>query len=309
MNWVIYQLGSGAKRPVVADLLARVALSLSLFLAGLGGASPVVAIPQSSIEIAPQAALNKGTLERAVVPAKSAVVVDLNTGQTIVEKSSQEAIPMASLTKLMTAYVIMQSHQPQEVIKLGPAVAAVGGESQRLGLQEGESFTVGDMLKALLIYSANDVAVGLASWDAGTEQAFVDKMNRMAGELGLTRTRYANASGLDSPGHVSSAADLAKLSQIMLTSPTIQSIVKTTSATIKNQAGKSYLLTNTNQLLIRDSRVKGLKTGYTLAAGQCLITYAEVDGKRLLTVLLGSPDRFQDSQNLVNLALVTTSLR
>jgi len=309
MNWVIYQLGSGAKRPVVADLLARVALSLSLFLAGLGGASPVVAIPQSSIEIAPQAALNKGTLERAVVPAKSAVVVDLNTGQTIVEKSSQEAIPMASLTKLMTAYVIMQSHQPQEVIKLGPAVAAVGGESQRLGLQEGESFTVGDMLKALLIYSANDVAVGLASWDAGTEQAFVDKMNRMAGELGLTRTRYANASGLDSPGHVSSAADLAKLSQIMFTSPTIQSIVKTTSATIKNQAGKSYLLTNTNQLLIRDSRVKGLKTGYTLAAGQCLITYAEVDGKRLLTVLLGSPDRFQDSQNLVNLALVTTSLR
>jgi len=293
----------------VADLLARVALSLSLFLAGLGGASPVVAIPQSSIEIAPQAALNKGTLERAVVPAKSAVVVDLNTGQTIVEKSSQEAIPMASLTKLMTAYVIMQSHQPQEVIKLGPAVAAVGGESQRLGLQEGESFTVGDMLKALLIYSANDVAVGLASWDAGTEQAFVDKMNRMAGELGLTRTRYANASGLDSPGHVSSAADLAKLSQIMFTSPTIQSIVKTTSATIKNQAGKSYLLTNTNQLLIRDSRVKGLKTGYTLAAGQCLITYAEVDGKRLLTVLLGSPDRFQDSQNLVNLALVTTSLR
>ncbi|MEI7818717.1 MAG: D-alanyl-D-alanine carboxypeptidase family protein [bacterium] len=286
----------------MGDVMARIALALLMPLAGIG----VSVQPTSSYDVQfpqqPRLALQAKAPDNFSLAAKSAELLDLQSGVVIYEKNAQEPVPMASLTKLMTAYVIMQRHELTEVVPVGPAVSTIGGDSQRLSIKEGERFTVSEMLKGLLIYSANDVAVALASWDAGNEQKFVETMNDQAKKLGMKQTQFANASGLDAPGHVSSAHDLLLLSRIMLTSPTIKSIVKQSTATMTSMTGKAYLLTTTNQLLNRDMAVKGLKTGYTIAAGECLIAYIVKDGRELISIVLGSPNRFQETENLVNLS-------
>lgn len=286
------------------EWLARVALSVML-------AAPSFGLPASMPDVQPQAEVAQKPLlavqslapDSFAVGAKAALLMDLNSGKQLYSKNSDAALPMASLTKLMTGYVILKHHSLDDVVTVGPAVSTIDGDSQRLNIKEGEQFTVREMMKGLLIYSANDVAVTLASWDAGTEQAFVDTMNATAKELGMNQTRFANASGLDAEGHVSSAYDLSIIARIMLESEIVRATVKQASAVMHTTLGKTYAMTTTNQLLTQNSEVQGLKTGYTLKAGECLITYAVKGQRRALSVVLGSPDRFQESDSLIHLAL------
>lgn len=286
------------------DWLARGLLSVMLVVSSLGASTTAprdfrsdVLLP--SVEIAIQDSAPSDFSVRAT----SALLIDLNSGTDLYAKNADGELPMASLTKLMTAYVILKHHSLDEVVTIGPAVATIGGDSQRLNIKEGEQFSVRELMKGLLIYSANDVAVSLASWDAGTEQAFVDKMNDTARELGMSRTKFANASGLDAPDHHSTARDLSVVARIMLESESVRGIVKLASSTMRTTSGRPYVVTTTNRLLTQNSEVQGLKTGYTINAGECLIAYGVSGKKRALSVILNSPDRFQETDSLIHLAL------
>lgn len=274
-------------------------LALSLVFASLttshATTSPNATIPVPSRSVSTPTVLKSSQSTLAV----SALEIDLTTGREIYAKDIYRALPMASLTKLMTAYIVLKEHALTDVVTIDSSVQALDGTgSQTLGLVVGDKITVRQGLDALLVYSANDMAVSFAAWDAGSEPAFVAKMNQAAQMLGMKETHFANASGLDGVNHVSSARDLATIAQIMLQSSTVREVVQQRSASFTTQLGKTYKFATTNQLLANPS-VKGMKTGFTAAAGQCLIAYAEREGHAILTVVLGSTDRFGDTAQLL----------
>jgi serine-type D-Ala-D-Ala carboxypeptidase (penicillin-binding protein 5/6) len=167
----------------------------------------------------------------------------------------------------------------------------VGGAT--MGLQPGERLTVAELLRGLLIPSGNDAATALARHSAGSVEAFVAQMNQRAAQLGLTQTHFVNPHGLDEPGHLTSATDLLTITRQVLTYPLVQEIVATSEAVV---AG--HPLRNTNEFLVTDPRVDGVKTGTSDAAGQCLIASFVQNGHRILLIVLGSQDRYTDARAL-----------
>ena len=288
----------------MVDWLVRGLLGVMLAVSSFGASVSTPGDSRPEVVLPPvEVALQTSAPPDFSVRATAALLIDLNSGTDLYAKNVDTELPMASLTKLMTAYVILKHHSLDEVVTIGPAVATIGGDSQRLNIKEGEQFSLRELMKGLLIYSANDVAVSLASWDAGTEQAFVDKMNDTARELGMSRTRFANASGLDAPNHHSTARDLSVIARIVLESDSVRDVVKRASSTMRTVSGKTYIVTTTNRLLTQNSQVQGLKTGYTINAGECLIAYGVSGKKQALSVVLNSPDRFQETDSLIHLAL------
>lgn len=234
--------------------------------------------------------------------AEAALIIDRNSQRVLYAKNQSQPLPIASLTKLMTAYIIIRDHQMDEIVTISEAVRGVQSDaSQVLNLQPGEKLRLDDALQGLLIYSANDMAVSLAVWDSQDQSKFVDKMNQVARELKMNKTVFRNPTGLDEVGHVSSAEDMMKLTNIVLSSPTIERIVSSKSGSFTTLAGRNYRFPTTNKLL-SNPIVKGIKTGYTQLAGQCLITRSIKDGRELLTIVLNSPDRFQETQSMINLS-------
>lgn len=231
--------------------------------------------------------------------ASASVIYDTSSGTNLLEKDISTPRPIASLAKLMTALVIMESHKPNEVVTVGK-LPALGPEDQKLGLVEGEEITVGELLKAILIYSANDAANALAIYDSGSVEDFSKKMNDKAKLWGMTNSNFDEPSGLSSK-NTSTPKDLIKLASVLSTNQTFKEITSTANSKIFNQDGKAYTLTTTNKIL-GSVGVVGMKTGYTLDAGQCLITAVERNGRRIITVVLNSPDRFQESKNMIEWA-------
>jgi len=231
--------------------------------------------------------------------ASASVIYDTGSGTNLLEKDISTPKPIASLAKLMTALVIMESHKPNEVVTVGK-LPALGPEDQKLGLVEGEEITVGELLKAILIYSANDAANALAIYDSGSVEDFSKKMNDKAKLWGMTNSNFDEPSGLSSK-NTSTPKDLIKLASVLSTNQTFKEITSTANSKIFNQDGKAYNLTTTNKIL-GSVGVVGMKTGYTLDAGQCLITAVERNGRRIITVVLNSPDRFQESKNMIEWA-------
>jgi D-alanyl-D-alanine carboxypeptidase (penicillin-binding protein 5/6) len=175
------------------------------------------------------------------------------------------------------------------------SVRAAGTPGSRMGLVAGETLTVRDLLYGLLLPSGNDAAVALAEHVAGSEAAFVRLMNEAAAELGLRGTRFTNAHGNDEPGETTSAADLVLMVRAVLAYPLLAQIVATPSV---QTAGRA--LTNTNELLGVYRGADGVKTGTTDLAGECLVASVTRDGHRLLTVVLGSQDRYADTRALLD---------
>lgn len=231
--------------------------------------------------------------------AEAAVVYDTKSGTKLLEKSADTPRPIASIAKLMTALVIMESHKPNEVVTIGE-LPALGPEDQKLNLIKGEEITVGELLKAILIYSANDAANALAIYDSGSIDKFAEKMNEKAKLWDMNNSSFYEPSGLSSK-NTSTPNDLVKLAGVLSNNDTFKKITSTASAKIANQDGKTYNLTTTNKIL-GSGGVVGMKTGYTLEAGQCLITAVERNGQRIITVVLNSPDRFQESKNMIEWA-------
>ncbi|QQS26532.1 D-alanyl-D-alanine carboxypeptidase [bacterium] len=237
------------------------------------------------------------------VIAKSAYIEDARTRAVIYENNPQEKLPIASLTKLMTVYLILHDKKLDDTVTIPKEVASVqGGQSAVINLVPGDKMTARQLVQASLIPSANDAAIALAIWHSGSVQDFVDKMNDTARELGMDNTSFKNPTGLDTIGHVSTAQDLALLTHYLLEDDFFRTTVNTKTTTITSEQGRKYVLNTTNELLNNAPSVRGVKTGYTQAAGECLITLSEREGREVITVILGSTDRFGESRNMINLA-------
>lgn len=216
------------------------------------------------------------------------------------ERKTHERLPPASLTKLMTALLVLERGQLEESARISQAATRETGS--RLKLKTNERFSVRDLLTATLLQSANDACHALADHLAGSERAFVDQMNRRAQQLGLRDTQFRNACGHDAPGHYSTAHDLARLSRTLLEQPQLLALTARARTTIVSQAGKSYPLVNKNALIGRYPGALGLKTGYTAQAGKCLVAYAKRGAHEVLLVILHGNDRWWDAVDILDIA-------
>jgi serine-type D-Ala-D-Ala carboxypeptidase (penicillin-binding protein 5/6) len=236
-----------------------------------------------------------------------AFVVEAQSGKILFEKNPDEPRAPASLTKMMTELLALEALDAGKVkltdtLTVPPDVRAIRGS--RVRLRPGERLPFGDALRAMAISSANDAAYTIANHLAGSEPAFVALMNRRARELGMLRTRYVNAHGLDrndQPGSITTARDLSLLARQLVIHPLTLEISSTVSDTIRGL----QVIHTTNRLLGAFEGVDGLKTGYTGKAGFCLCSTAERDGMRIVSVLLGATSnrrRFSESAGLLSAA-------
>ena len=223
--------------------------------------------------------------------AKSAVTMIADTKEIIYEKNSLERLPMASTTKIMTALVVLENCSLDREFKV--ADAAVGTEGTSAYLQKGDTMTVEAALYALLLQSANDVAVALALETSGSIENFSELMNEKAAELLLSDTQFKNPSGLPEEGHYTTARDLAYLAAVCLENKDFSRIVSAKTATVQI-SGKDRSFVNHNKLLSVYDGAVGVKTGFTKESGRCLVGAAERDGVRLVTVTLSASSDWND---------------
>ncbi len=282
------------KRVLVCVLVLCMCLSMSV------SAQRMVNTDDDDTEAAIMANAEASAL---TVNAKSAVLMDMTGGTVLFEQNSHEALPIASVTKVMTLLLVMEAIDSgrlryDEVVTASSRAASMGGS--QIWLEENEQMTVEDLLKAAVIVSANDACAALAEHLCGTLEAFVAAMNERAVALGATDTHFVDCSGLDDTG-VSSAHDLALMSrELMLHHPDIQ---KYTTTWMDSLRGGQSELVNTNRLVRFYNGATGLKTGTTSAAGCCLAATAERDGLKLVSVVLGAPssnDRFNGARSLLD---------
>jgi D-alanyl-D-alanine carboxypeptidase (penicillin-binding protein 5/6) len=229
----------------------------------------------------------------------TAYFVELNQ-QPVWERQADKRLPIASLTKLMTALLVLEQDRLQESVTVSAAATRETGS--RIALKVGERFVVQDLLSATLINSANDACHALADHLAGTEVDFVKHMNQRAHELGLRNTHFQNACGHDAPNHFSTAHDLARLAHELLKYPQALAITSQAHTAIANATGKKYKLLNKNMLIGKFRGALGLKTGYTLQAGKCLVAYAKREEHEVLLVMLHGNDRWWDAADILDIA-------
>ncbi len=233
-----------------------------------------------------------------VLKSKSVISIDLATGQILYQSDPTAPLPMASLTKLMTALIILEENTLDDQVTVDKLATQV--EPAKMSLLAGEKITVRELLKGLFIKSANDAAIALAIYNSKTSDAFVEKMNKRAADMHLHDTHFANPVGFDDPAQYSSAADLAILARAVYRKPIVQKIAALQEADASSIDGRQiHHLTTTNELLGSYLHVLGLKTGTTDEAGQCLISIVENEnGNKILNVMLGSNDRFRETKIL-----------
>ena len=242
------------------------------------------------------------------VKAKSAVLMDIETGTVLYEQNAHEALHPASVTKVMTMLLIMEAIDDERIglsdmVTASEAAASKGGS--QIYLKVGEQMTVSDMLKSIAVSSANDCACAMAEHLYGSESAFVDKMNARAAELGMKDTHFVNCTGLDddaeAENHKTSAYDIAVMSrELMKNHPNIKNYTTIWMDTVRNG---TFGLSNTNKMVRFYNGCTGLKTGFTSKAGYCLSATASRDGMELVAVVMGaesSQDRFAACKQLLD---------
>ncbi len=208
-------------------------------------------------------------------------------------RATQRLAP-ASLTKVMTALLVLENYAPKKVITVSAGAASATGT--RLRIKPGERYTQESLLLATLLASSNDACRALAEAHSGDVRGFVALMNRRAVELGLVHTHFENPCGHDAPGHYSTAQDLMQLTETALTHAAFAQIVGRLQARIESADGtRSFDLRNGNELMGRHADAIGVKSGYTPKAGKCLIALAERGGVRVLLVLLNAPNRWWEA--------------
>ncbi len=235
--------------------------------------------------------------------APSALLMDYETGKVLFEKNSHDIRPCASITKVMTLCLIFEAIESgrigyDTIVTTSPIAAAMGGSD--IWLVEGEQMSVNDLIKAIVVVSANDAAVAMAECVCGTESAFVEEMNKKAKQLGMNDTTFKNCNGLDEDGHVTSAYDVALMSRELMKHDDIYNYTSIWLDYIRDGATQ---LVNTNKLLKSYNGITGLKTGTTSKAGACITATAQRDGLNLISVILGAEntaDRFTDAAKLLD---------
>jgi D-alanyl-D-alanine carboxypeptidase (penicillin-binding protein 5/6) len=270
------------KRGVAARSLAAGAVLALALLPGVAGS-------QQPDPAAPAAKKGEATAAEPAGPpqldARAWILVDPRDDAVLAAKAGDRRLPIASATKLMTAYLALKKLKPKQTLAAAP-YKALAAESL-LGLRAGEKVTVKDLLYALMLPSANDAAETLAVGVGGTVPRFVAQMNRQANALGLDDTSYATPVGLDDPDNFSSAADLVTLATVLLENPLFARIVDTETTTLQS-GDRPRRITSRNTLLGRDPSVDGVKTGHTIQAGYVLVGSATRDGTRLVSAVLGA---------------------
>lgn len=238
--------------------------------------------------------LNLQAAEGALsLECQSAVLMEANTGAVLYAQNANETLPPASVTKIMTLLLVMEAMDAgkftlNDMVTTSENAASMGGS--QIYLKVGETMTVEDMLKSVVISSANDAAVALAEFVSGDVATFVEKMNKRASELGMTSTHFENVTGLDdtAQNHMTSAMDIALMSRALIAHPTILKYSSIWMDTIRDGA---FGLTNTNRLVRFYRGATGLKTGSTSKAGFCVSVTAERDGLELICVIMGAQSR------------------
>lgn len=255
-------------------------------------------LPARALDVTPA---NDTTFD---LPCQAAILIDQDSGTVLYEKNADEQRPIASITKVMTLLLTFEALENgriarDEHVPVSEHAYSMGGS--QIWLEPGEKMTLDDMLKAICISSANDAAVAVAEYVGGSEAAFVAAMNEKAAALGMTNTHFENACGLDAPGHLSSARDVAIMSrEMLLHHAEVADYCTIWTDTLR---GGETQLVNTNKLLQRYNGITGLKTGTTGQAGVCISASAERDGLRLIAVVLGAAsgeERFEAATALLD---------
>ncbi len=241
----------------------------------------------------------------AQLGAASAILMDAGTGEVLFERNADEPRPPASITKILTALVILERGNLGDMVVVSRQAAGIGG--YRLGLRRGQRISLQDLLAAILIRSANDAATAAAEHVGNGLAGFVAMMNATAQALGMARSHFENPHGLDEPGHVTTARDMALLTRVAMEEPRFARLVRTreTAVTIWQPGPQGRLvrrlrtIQSHNKLLGRLEGADGVKTGYTDAAGQCLVASASRGEQRMIAVLLRDPQRWADAATLL----------
>ncbi|WP_174714490.1 D-alanyl-D-alanine carboxypeptidase family protein [Legionella sainthelensi] len=237
-----------------------------------------------------------------ILNAKAYILIDVNSGKIIAEKNSEERLPPASLTKMMTLYVVSNALHHEQIhlndnVRVSREAWKIGGS--RMFIKEGQQVPVEDLLKGIIVDSGNDACVAMAEHIGGTENSFTDLMNQQAQNLGMKNSHFTDSTGLPDPNLYTTAKDLAILGRALIIDfPQYYEWYKQKWFTYNG-----IRQPNRNRLLWRDNQVDGIKTGHTNDAGFCLVSSAKRDNMRLLAVVLGEPtesSRADDSEKLLN---------
>jgi D-alanyl-D-alanine carboxypeptidase (penicillin-binding protein 5/6) len=234
------------------------------------------------------------------IEARAWTLIDARTDETLVSHAAARRLPIASTTKLMTAYVVLKELPLDRLVRALPYRAEYG--ESLLGLRAGQRISVRDLLYGLILRSGNDAAYDLAFAAAGSESRFVTQMNRYAAAIGLADTHYANPIGLDEPGNYSSAGDLATLTRRLLEIPAFAKIAASRSAVLRSLRPRRRIST-INELLRMAPWITGVKTGHTFGALYVLVGSGRRKGVELISVAIGAPsdeDRFRDNIDLLD---------
>lgn len=237
------------------------------------------------------------------ISAKAGLLMDETTGQILYAKNIDENLPIASITKVMTMLLVFEAIDSgkikmEDTVPISPHAFSMGGS--QIWLEPGEIFTVHELLKAVAVASANDAAVALAEFIGGSETGFCDMMNNRAKELGMEKTHFVNACGLDAEGHLSCAKDVAIMSRELMKHTQVFEYTTIWMDYLRN--GQTQIV-NTNKLLRRYNGITGLKTGTTSKAGVCVTATAKRDNMSFIAVVLGSPsgdERFEAATRLLD---------
>lgn len=229
----------------------------------------------------------------AETSATSSVAMELSTGTVLDESNPDKRLPMASTTKIMTAIIIIEENDLEEVITVPDE--AVGVEGSSIYLKKNEQISVKDLLYGLMLRSGNDSAAALAIHNSGSVEKFVEKMNTKARKIGAENTQFANPSGLPDDNHFTTAKDLCLIARYAMKNPVFKEVVAT-----KNYKGQFRNFVNKNKMLYNYDGANGIKTGYTVKAGRCLVSSAERDGMGVICVVLNCPDMYAESGRILD---------
>ena len=243
------------------------------------------------------------------IEAASAILINADSGQVLFEQDAHQILPVASLTKIVTALVTLEHYNNLRQTYTLPAAFANVGESA-LGLMPGETLTIEDLLYALMLRSANDAGQALALAVGGSESSFAKMMNNRCIEAGLTESNWVNPHGLHDEAHLSSAYDMAYITREAMKIPMFNTLIKAPSHTIPWEGQiDDRIVTSHNRLLTNYDGADGVKTGYTSKAGNCLVGSATRHGLRLIGVVLNSEDTYTQMASLLDYGFAKYELR
>lgn len=240
------------------------------------------------------------------VTSPSAILVSVDSGEVLFTRNADERRPVASLQKLLTALLIVEAGNLNRSLTVDRSDTLIA--PTRIGFRAGDQYSRHDLLRVIIVRSANDAAHSLARDHSGSEAAFARAMTERARRLGMINSRFGNASGLPDPSQYSTARDMARLGLYIMRTPHCQPIreaMAMQSYTFRFNNGETRTLTNTNRLLRQMPGCNGMKTGFTNASGSCLMSSATRDGKTVMAIVLGArgEQRWRDSRNLLEWGL------